>query len=214
MPVTLTNAYATKEQVKAAKGISDSVDDDIINIAINAASRQIDGKCGQRFWQDATVQTRTYVPTQSDWLDLLDTDDAAGISTTTGLLVDLDTADSGSYSQALTNGTDFYLEPLNAAKRTPVWPYTELRLSGLNYLFGRSAYGRALVRITAKFGWPAVPDDITQACIIQAQMLANSKNASMGFAALAAIDGAGMRALGWHPMAAALIGPYVRPAVG
>src|SRR4051794_12515523 len=141
MPVTITNGYCTLAQLKLEKGISDTVDDDVLSTAINASSRQIDGLCGQRFWQDATVQTRTYRATSRDYLDLLEADDAAGISTTTGLVVKLDTDDSGTYETTLTSGTDFYLEPLNAATRTPVWPYTAIRLSGLNYLFQPSAYG-------------------------------------------------------------------------
>jgi hypothetical protein len=212
--VPLNTNYCTLDELKGEKGISDATDDSVLSLSISAASRQIERVCGQRFWQDSAVQTRTYRATNRDYLDLLEVDDAAGISTTTGLIVKLDTDDTGTYETTLTNGTDFYLDPLNAATRNPVWPYTAVRMSGLNYWFQPSAYGRALVSITAKFGWPAIPDDVKKACLIQASLLGQSNKAALGIAPLATFEGAGMRAVALHPIAVGLLQPYMRPAVG
>lgn len=214
--MAVTNGYCTLTELKAEKGISDTTDDSILEASINAASRMIDGVCGQRFWQDSTLTARTFYPTSAGFLDLLDVDsDGAAISTATGLAVALDLNDVGTYGTTLASGTDFVLEPTNAATRTPVWPYTSLRLTGVNgYWFLPSAYHRPTVQITAKWGWPAIPDDVHKACLIQSQQLADAKNAAFGVAALAAIDGAGMRAQAWNPLAYALLRPYMRPAIG
>lgn len=213
--MSITNGYGSLAQLKTQKGINDSIDDSILELALGAGSRQIDGVTGWRFWQDGTAVARTFFPTCRDELFVCDDDaDGAGISTTTGLIVKLDTDDDGTFETTLTINTDFLLRPTNAAARVPVWPYTTVELTGLNYWFSRSTYRRPTIQITAKWGWPAIPDDITQACLLQAQMLASGKDAAFGVAALASIDGAGIRALPWNPLARALVAPYSRPAVG
>lgn len=214
--MSIANGYATLAQIRAELGYqtAETGDDTKLEQSVAAASRQIDGYCGQRFWQDANVVDRVYVPECPNYLDLCDMDDGAGISTITGLVVKLDTDDSGSFETTLTIDTDFYLEPRNAADRIPVWPYTAIRLTGLNYWFIRSAYARPTVQVTAKFGWPAVPDDITKACLIQAAALFKAKDAVFGGVALGDTGAALFVRSALSPMAVALLEPYRRPAVG
>lgn len=216
MPVTITNGYATLAQVKLLKGITDTTDDDLISYAINAASRQIDGACGQRFWQDTNTTAREFYPTNPTCLYLVDDDsDGAGISTTTGLTVVLDLNDDGTYETALTIDTDFIVKPKNAADRTPVWPYTEIELTGYaGYYFIKSLYRRPTVQVTAKWGWPAVPDDVTQACILQAAMLFKAKDAPFGAIELGNTGVPSYMRRPLHPAAQALLTPYMRPGAG
>jgi len=206
-----TNAYATLTQLRSHLGYQhDAIGDDAqLELALNAASRQIDGYCGRRFWQDSTLQVREFEAEEWDELEV-----PVGISTTTGLVVKVDYADNGTFGTTLTLGTDFLLEPRNATAETPVWPYCELEIitSSSNY-FPRSAYNRNLVQITAKFGWPAVPDDVTQACLIQAAQLAEAKLAVFGAVALGDSAARSLRA-SLNPMAAALVSPFQRPPVG
>ena len=82
--MTLTNCYATQAQLAEVLGIDDLDDDDRMDAAINAASRQIDAHCGRRFWQDGTVVTRTYHAEDEYYVEVDD------ISTTTGLIVKTD----------------------------------------------------------------------------------------------------------------------------
>jgi hypothetical protein len=42
--------------------------------------------------------------------------------------------------------------------------------------------GRPTVQVTAKFGWPAVPDDVTKACLVQAGQLHKAKDTPFGVA--------------------------------
>ncbi len=214
--MAIVNGYCTLAQIRSELGYqsAETGDDPKLELAVAAASRQIDGYCGQRFWQDGSVVDRVYVTECLNELELCDTDDGAGISTTTGLVVKLDTDDSGTFETTLTIDTDFYLEPRNAADRVPVWPYTTVRLTGANYWFTRSAYARPTVQISAKFGWPAVPDDITKACLVQASQLFKAKDAVFGGVALGDAGATMFVRASLNQIAAALCAPYRRPAIG
>ena len=184
--MAITNGNTTLVDIKARLAIIDTIDDAALELAVNAASRRIDAYCGQRFYQDATVQAREFYPADPVTLDFTYAEPGEprdGISTATGLIVKIDTDNDGTFETTLTSGTDFLLTPRNAATRTPVWPYTGLRLitSSLWY-FPRPYYGRPSVQVTAKWGWPAVPDDVTQACMIFAVDLFKSKDAPFGVA--------------------------------
>lgn len=206
--MSLTNAYCTLQQLKNELGISDTADDSMMEIAIDAASRQIDDHCGQRFWQDGSVVARIYEP--HDPYELY----VDPISTTTGLIVKVDTDASGSYETTLTINTDFYLEPHNAAAEFPVRPYTEIcinRNTGSYYF--PTGYDAPTVQVTAKFGWPAVPDAVKKACLIQATQLFKAKDAVFGAIALGESSAMRIRS-SLNPLAEALVAPYRKPAVG
>jgi hypothetical protein len=209
--VTVTNGYATLAQVRAELGgtyaVSDTSDDTLIELSIEAASRQIDGHCGRRFFQDGTVASRTYVAEDTRCLEVDD------ISTTTGLVVKIDETGTGTYGTTLTINTDFLLLPLNAALEVPVEPYTEIHLTD-SYAFPRYSSGRPGVQVTAKFGWPAVPDNIEKACIIQAIQLFKAKDAAFGIATLGDMGGGIRVQAGLNPIARALVAKFAHPAVG
>lgn len=59
MPYTITNGLCTLADVKAALRATDTVDDDRISLAIDAASRLIETRCNRRFWQDPLPRTDT-----------------------------------------------------------------------------------------------------------------------------------------------------------
>ncbi len=163
--MTITNGYATLADFKTAVTISDSVDDTDIESAIEAASRQIDALANRKFWQDSSVVARTYWPCSSRevWVD--------DISTTTGLIVKVDNDGNGTFETTLTIDVDFILLPTNAAAEYPVRPYECIRLltTGSLSIFPLTTTGRPSVQVTAKFGWPAVPDAVERATISQAR---------------------------------------------
>jgi hypothetical protein len=201
--MAITNGYCTAAQVRSAIGIEDSEDDALIDAAVNAASRQIDAHCGRRFWQDGTVVAREFYAESSSDLYVGD------ISTATGLIVKLDEADTGAFGTTLTISTHFLLGPLNAADETPVRPYTHIRLVDGAYTFPMSSSGRPGVQVTAKYGWPAVPDDVTQACILQARTLFKAPATQFG-AFQVGVDGFSRQIRGMDPVANVLLVPYVR----
>ena len=205
--MSITNGYATREQVKDALGLkpTDTGSDARIDRAIGAASRQIDGASGRRYWQDAAVEDREFY---ADDPVLCYVDD---ISTTTGLVVKVDSGCDGSFATTLPIGSHFLLLPRNAAARTPEWPYDAIQLTpeALAYF---PMQVRPAVKVTAKFGWPAVPDDITAACIIQATQLYKAPDAVFG--GLSFGDGTFLRVRSaLNPMAESLIEPYCKPRI-
>lgn len=206
--MSITNGYASLDQLKAEVGISttDTKDDTRLEIAVASASRQIDAYCGRRFWQDSTVQVRYFHAYDPYCVDVAD------ISTTTGLIVAIDTAATGTWSTTLTINTDFVLTPENAAAEVPVWPYTGLELVDGSYAPTRSdSYRRASVKITAKFGWPAVPDAVMKACLVQSTLLFKSSDAWSGGLQLSPEFGGVMRIRErLHPMAAGLVEEFVK----
>jgi hypothetical protein len=118
--------------------------------------------------------------------------------------------------------TDFQPHPRNALLEVPACPYTELRIVpvGSQAFFPRAMYGRASVQVTAKFGWPAIPDDVLQACMIQAGQIAKAKDAVFGGVALGDGGAAMYLRATLNPMARALLDggppgfPYRKAAVG
>lgn len=210
--MALTNAYATVEQLAADLGADTLRDIAKMELAINAASRQIDNHTGwtHGFWQDPSVVVQTYYA--DDWRVLIVEE---GISTTTGLIVKTDTDNDGAFETTLTLNSNFLLFPLNAASEWPVQPYTEIHLVDLTGFYFPIWYnGRPGIQVTAKFGWPAVPDDVTKACLIQAAQLFKSTDAVFGGVQLG-LDGSVLRMRsGLNPMAAALLAGYQRPRLG
>ena len=206
--MAVTNAYASLADLKAELNIggADTSYDTKLEIALNAASRQIDGHCGRFFYQDSALSVRTYHA--DDWEEC-NTDD---ISTTTGLIVKTDDNDDGTFETTLTINTNFILLPTNAAVSYPVQPYTCIRLvdTGIS-AFPMSYSGRPGVQVTAKFGWPTVPDDVEKACLVQATQLFKASDAVFGGLSFEAGILRVRDTL--NPMAAMLLERYCKPRV-
>jgi hypothetical protein len=206
--MTITNGYATLVQLKDELSLktTDTAVDARLERAINAASRQIDGDTGRRFWQDGSVVAREFYADSPTFAEVDD------ISTTTGLIVKVDSSGTGTYATTLTISTHVLLMPRNAAHRVPVWPYTGIVLTPEAAAYFPVGGVRPSVQVTAKYGWPAVPDDITRACLIQATQLFKAGDAVFG--GLSFGDGAYMRVRSaMNPMAEALLDPYRKATV-
>ncbi len=177
--MSVVNGYTSLDEIRDQIGDAGSrADGDLISKAINAASRAIDKYCGRRFWQDAEVTTRNYPiddPTVA-WVD--------DISTTTGLVVKTDPTFDGSFGTTW-GASDYQLEPLNvdvAAAADTGDPYAQWRISAVGrYAFPIHAR-RATLRVTARFGWSAIPDDVNEAAIIKTVRLFRRKDAPFGVA--------------------------------
>jgi hypothetical protein len=175
--MALTNAYATVAQVKASLRITDSVDDTLIENAIAAASRLIDGYCSRVFYNMGTG-SRFYAASDPYFCPI---DDCISISEVATALTS-----NGNYDTVWANPTsnqnngDYQVEPLNAAYPTDgiVAPITGVRALW-RYLFPTIG-GNALVRVTGTWGWSAVPDPVTQACIIQSARIYKRNDSPTG----------------------------------
>ena len=111
------------------------------------------------------------------WGHRVDVDD---FSTTTGLTVKTDEGDNGTYDQTWTVTTDFTVEPANLNLNGIPWTYTQIRAVGSKVF--PTAGQRARVQVTAAFGWPAVPDAVTQATYELALDIFKMKDAPFGVA--------------------------------
>lgn len=176
--MTITNGYATRNQVKAALriGTADTIDDDLIDNCVGAASRLIDGYCNRRFWQSGTAEARIYQAEDSFYCSI---DDVAG----TAITLKTSSQADGTFDVTW-KVSDYQLEPLNGNLDGLTWSYDKVRAVG-DYLFPtvNNNYGeQALVQVTAVFGWPSVPEPVTQATIIQASRIFKRYDSPLGVA--------------------------------
>lgn len=194
--MAITNGYCTLAEVKAALRITDNIDDTLLENAVEAASRRIDGECSRRFYIDATTSARTYAANRSAFVFVDD------IATTTGLVVKVDDTFSGAYSTTLTVGTDYQNEPMNAAAQNE--PITLLR--ALNTGFPVENNGRALIEVTAKWGWPAIPDAIREATVLLAARQFKRLDSPLGVAGFGDLGAIVVRRI--DPDVAAMVAPF------
>jgi hypothetical protein len=179
--MAITNGYATLTQIKAYMSISDNTDNDLLEDLVESASRSIDRIANRRFYLDSTASARLY-RAYSDIFVYVD-----DIGTTSSLVVATDENGNGTYSKTLTLNQDYILDPLTASSlgrpftqltmvsNTETWPiFPGLTQNGL----------RPGVQVTARWGWPSVPDDINMACLILAADLYKRKDAPGGILGL------------------------------
>jgi hypothetical protein len=169
--LAITNGYATLTQVKAALRITDSVDDTLLEMAIESASRAIDGHAGRYFYSSGTA-TRIYAADDSLICQI---DDLSGTAIT--LVTDPDA--DGTWADTWAT-IDYQLEPVNGIVDGLSVPYTRIRATE-NYTFPILS-GEALVKVTGVFGWSAVPTAITQACVIQSSRIFKRLDSPLGVA--------------------------------
>ncbi len=165
--------YCTVAQLREQFGDENNLlSNALLERAINATSRAIDDHTGRRFWQDAAVQSKVY---RCDDPYEVEVDD---ISTTTGLVIATDTTGDGSYATTW-SAADYQLEPLNReAEMAHAW----WRLVAVGMRTFPVHQRRTTLRVTARFGWSRVPEDVEQACLIRAAAIFKRKEATFGVA--------------------------------
>jgi hypothetical protein len=196
----ITNGYATLAQVKGALRIptADTMDDALLEMAVESASRLIDGHTSRQFLSAGTA-VRYFAATDELVCNI---DDLAGTAITlqTSALAD------GIFDTTWDN-TDFQLEPLNGNLDGIPWAFTRIRAIK-DYLF--PVLGQeALVKVTGVFGWPYLPIAVTQACVIQASRIFKRLDSPLGVAGFG--DMGAMRvSRDIDPDVAQLLMPYKR----
>ena len=157
--MAIVNGYATLSEVKAAARITDSVDDSLLEMATETASRIIDGYCERRFFTAGT-EVRFYKAESSY---VVNVDDIAG----TALVLETSSGIDGIYDEVFTTA-DYQAEPLNRTASGIEFPITRFRAIN-DYLFPTDLQGETAVRVTAVFGFgTAVPTQIRQATVLLA----------------------------------------------
>jgi hypothetical protein len=185
--MSITNGYATLIEVKNSLRITDGIDDSMLELAIESASRMIDGYTARTF-SNAGSAVRNFAAT--DDLNLI-IDDAISIS-------EVASTDEIGDTYTVWKSTDFQLEPLNSRSDGLYMPYTGIR--AINDYAWPVVDQQALCRITGVWGWPSVPTAIRQATIIQSSRLFKRLDSPLGVA-------------GFGDMGAIRVGRYLDPDV-
>lgn len=195
--------YATLAELKAFITMEAAVvdRDDLLTIALDAAHDDLEGDCGRRFYLDASATARTYDPADRVIVDrgrqFLLVDD---IGSTTGLVVE-----TGVTTWTAVAGTVEH-RPENALVRgraitslmTPsgIWPTDP---------FTR-------VRVTARWGWPAVPPRVKAATLLSASRYYARRKSPQGVVGTA--DWGQITVRRTDPDYLALISQFVKPGFG
>lgn len=197
--MTITNGYATLEEVKAALRVIDTIDDALIETAIEAASREIDGHT-ERFFYNAGTETKLFIPTD---FFLCEVDDLISVTT-------IKTRAQGTAFSVVFGENDFQLEPLNGNVGGIDTPFTRIRAIG-EKLFPQfdirdtNAF-KATVEVTGVFGFSEVPKAINQATILLGMRQFKRFDAPLGVAGFGDIGAINITRV--DPDVMALIAPF------
>jgi hypothetical protein len=160
--MAITNGYATLADVKAAARITDTIDDSLLELAIESSSRDLDAYTERVFYSTgATAVTRVYIPQD---IYLVETDDIISVQT-----LKSDSTGNGTFDITWA-ATDFQLEPLNGRAGGIDTPATRIRAIG-EYLWPvyeprNVNSNQASVQVTGVFGFASVPTAIRQATVL------------------------------------------------
>jgi len=197
--MAITNGYATLDQVKSALRIEDNIDDTLIELAIESASREIDGYTDRVFY-DVGTDTRIYVPTDSFTVEIEDLQSVEHVKT----------SPSGDGFTETWTETDYQFEPLNGQAGGMPTPYTRIRAIG-DYVFPiwnprvTDAY-EATVQVKGVFGFASVPTEIVQATILLSMRQFKRYDSPLGVAGFG--DLGAMRVTKFDPDVEALVSPW------
>ena len=194
-------SYVALSEFKAAIGIgtADTTDDTALQSVLDATDALIDNYTDRRQGFGTASETRYY--TADDFKYVL-TDDLVSITALT-----TDDNGDGTYPTTWTAGTDYNLAPGNAA--LDGWPYTQIDAS-VTYTraFPKNVYRG--VKVQGVFGWPAVPNAVKQAAIIQAGAVWSSRTSPFGIIGSADLGGILRQTRALHPEAHVLLDAYRR----
>jgi hypothetical protein len=160
--LAIVNGYATLSEVKAAARITDTIDDGLLEMAIESSSRDIDAYTERVFFSTgATAVARVYIPQD---IYLVETDDIISVTT-----LKSDSTGNGTFDITWA-AKDYQLEPLNGLAGGISTPATRIRAIG-DYLWPvyeprNVNSNQASVQVTGVFGFASIPMAIKQATIL------------------------------------------------
>jgi hypothetical protein len=199
MPIV--NGYATVGEAQAWLS-APAGDTQVLERAIETASRAIDDLCGRRFYRDTGTSARVYgaghisFDRRTLWVD--------DIATTSGLAVATDEDDDGTFETSWPTAA-WETRPVNGVVGgRSGWPVTALVAVDRSW---PSVRYRSPVRVTAQWGWPEVPTEVRQACLIAVTDLFKLREAPFG---VAGFGDYGVLRVRENPEVRRLLRPFVR----
>jgi len=177
--------YLTLPEARWRAGVDDSEEDDALAAAVMSACRALDVWCGQFFYKLETATARTFRPLEAVQVFI------DPFWTTTGLVIETDGDDDGSFAREWTS-SDYELHRFGGSMADMLGaPFDEITAVG-DLTFPTLGRRRATVRVTAQWGWVAVPQNVTEAAKILTLDLFKRKDAAFGIAT-GTVDFGGLR---------------------
>lgn len=160
--------YVTGDEFAAYVRVDDTIDDDQIAVWITAASRAVDKFANRQFGKVAVAESRTF----SDmWCDV-----RAGVTYYVLSIDDLMSTVGMTIAGTAYADTGAVLLPRDAPTRGR--PYTSLRFSTDPRVSG--SYPE--IAVSALWGWTAVPAQVVNATLMQANRYASRRESPYGIA--------------------------------
>lgn len=174
--------YCTEQDVADWLNISDNADDPKISLAVVSGCRWIDRYCqipDGMFALGTESVARTFVPCSLTVLNL----GQYTIGDPTGIVIATDAGGDGTF-ETTWSASDYELLPANAP--ADGMPYTSIRAVGTRtfpWLVNTWLTRLDRVRVTLPgWGWPAVPEQVQLAAMIQSARLFARRNSADGIA--------------------------------
>lgn len=197
--------YASLADLKSFVTIDQSVvdRDDVLGWALDAAHDDLEGDCGRKFYLDTSATARDFDPTgrviEDQGRQFLMIDD---IGSLTGLVVS--TGFAGGTFTPVTMTVEY--RPENALARGRA--ITSLMTPA--GIWATDPFTR--VRVTARWGWPAVPPRVKEATLLQASRLYARRKSPQGVVGSADWGAVSVRKN--DPDYWGLINAFVKPGFG
>lgn len=168
--MALGDPYALLDDLKAYLGMQEDSRFDVpLQQALESVSDEIEQHCNRQFNKILTASARDFRIMYSPFVIVDD------FHTITDLVIAEESAAGGSFTTI--SSSDYELQPLNGVvDGQPGWPYFKIVRRNGSFLRG----GR--LRVTAQWGWTAVPAPVKQACLIMAAATFQIKDAPFGVA--------------------------------
>ena len=167
--MAIVNGYCSLAEIKASARITDNVDDTLLELAVESASRMIDSYT-QRYFYNAGTATRLFAPQDSYVAEI---DDLITLTT-------LQTSDGDNFGTTWA-AKDYQLEPLNG-NVDGLTGHPTTRIRAVDDFIFNVLDGEATVRVVGVWGWSAVPTAVKQATVIQAARIFKRNDSPLGIA--------------------------------
>lgn len=163
-------AYCTLAELKSALHIIDTIDDTMLNAALDSATDFINTYTNRDF-HNAGTAVRYFEADDNYNVVIDDLQSISELATSTKADMNFDVTWSS---------TDYQLTPVNGRLNGLVTPYTGIRaISRFYFPYWNNL---TLVRVTGVWGWADVPANIKQACIMQASRIFKRLDSPLGVA--------------------------------
>jgi len=167
--MAIVNGYCSLAEIKASARITDNVDDTLLELAVESASRMVDSYT-QRYFYNAGTATRLFAPQDSYVSEI---DDLISLTT-------LQTSDGDDFGTTWA-AKDYQLEPLNG-NVDGLTGHPATRIRAVDDFIFNVLDGEATVRVVGVWGWSAVPVAVKQATVIQAARIFKRNDSPLGIA--------------------------------